>query len=217
MNAKVKICGLMDSQTALKAVEYGADAIGLVFAESKRKVTPAKAQEIVSCLPANIMKIGVFVNETKEEIERITSLVGLTHIQLHGEESAALAQSLPLAVVKAISYKDNEDLRDMAQYPADYLLLDGPKGKYRGGNGTVFDWRQVNTLCLKGTKVILAGGLHLGNVTEAIEIINPYMVDVSSGVETNGVKDLMKIKAFIEKVKTLPIGGKQNEHLYITE
>lgn len=217
MNIKVKICGLMDSQTALKAVEYGADAIGLVFAESKRKVTPDKAQEIVSCLPANVMKIGVFVNETKEEIERIASLVGLTHIQLHGEESAAFSQSLPLAVVKAISFENNEALEGILQFPADYILLDGPKGKYRGGNGTSFDWRQVNTLCLKEKKVILAGGLHLENVTEAVQIINPYMVDVSSGVETNGVKDLVKIKAFIEKVKTIPIGGKQNEHLYIAE
>src|SRR3954470_16092461 len=133
MNAKVKICGLMDSQTALKAVEYGADAIGLVFAESKRKVTLAKAQEIVSFLPANVMKIGVFVNETKEEIERIASLVGLTHIQLHGEESAAFSQSLPLAVVKAISFEDNEALEGIVQFPADYILLDGPAGKYRGG------------------------------------------------------------------------------------
>ncbi|MEH7093294.1 phosphoribosylanthranilate isomerase [Neobacillus vireti] len=217
MTAKVKICGLTDSHTAIKAAEYGADAIGLVFAESKRQVSLAAAKEIVSSLPAHVMKIGVFVNETKEEIERIASLVGLTHIQLHGEESAAFSQSLPLSVVKAISFENNDALEGIVQFPANYILLDGPKGKYRGGNGTSFDWRQVNTLSLKGKKVILAGGLHLENVTEAIQIINPYMVDVSSGVETNGVKDLGKIKAFIEKVKTLPIGGKLNEHLYITE
>ena len=217
MNVRVKICGLMDSYTALKAAEYGADAIGLVFAESKRRVTPEIAREIVSVLPTNVLKIGVFVNESKEEIEKIASLVGLTHIQLHGEELQSYSQSLPLSVIKAISFEDNESLKEMAQYPADYLLLDGPKGKYRGGNGTAFDWKQVNTLLLRGKKIILAGGLHLENVTEAVQIIKPYMVDVSSGVETNGVKDLVKIKAFIEKVKTLPIGGEQNEHLYITE
>jgi len=217
MSVKVKICGLMDHHTALKAVDYGADAIGLVFAESKRQVLPNQAKEIVSKLPDHVMKIGVFVNETKEEIERIASSVGLTHIQLHGEEPPAFSQSLSLPVVKAISFESNETLTDLVHYPADYLLLDGPKGKYRGGNGTSFDWRQVKPLSLKGKKVILAGGLHLLNVAEAVKIIKPYMVDVSSGVETNGVKDLEKIKAFIETVKSLPIGGKQNEHLYITE
>ncbi|WP_160722136.1 phosphoribosylanthranilate isomerase [Bacillus sp. USDA818B3_A] len=206
---KVKICGLMDSETALKAAEYGADAIGLVFAESKRKVTPEKAKDIVSVLPAEVLKIGVFVNETKEEIERIASIAGLTHIQLHGEEPASFCQSLSFPVVKAISFEGNEALSEITQFPTDYILLDGPKGKYRGGNGIVFDWQQVNTSYLEGKKVILAGGLHLENVEEAIQIINPYMVDVSSGVETNGIKDLTKIKAFIEKVKTLPVGGKR--------
>ncbi len=209
MNIKVKICGLMDSETALKAAEYGADAIGLVFAESKRKVTPEKAKDIVSVLPAEVLKIGVFVNETKEEIERIASIAGLTHIQLHGEEPASFCQSLSFPVVKAISFEGNEALSEITQFPTDYILLDGPKGKYRGGNGIVFDWQQVNTSYLEGKKVILAGGLHLENVEEAIQIINPYMVDVSSGVETNGIKDLTKIKAFIEKVKTLPVGGKR--------
>jgi phosphoribosylanthranilate isomerase len=217
MTVKVKICGLTDSYTALKAAEYGADAIGLVFAESKRQVSRDAAKQIVSSLPVHVMKIGVFVNETKEEIERIASDVGLTHIQLHGEERASFSQSLPLTVIKAISFEDNEALKAIADYPVDYLLLDGPKGKYRGGNGTAFDWKQVNTTFLDGRKIILAGGLHIENVADATKIIKPYMVDVSSGVETNGVKDLVKIKAFIEKVKTLPIGGKQNEHLYITE
>ncbi|PLS01562.1 phosphoribosylanthranilate isomerase [Neobacillus cucumis] len=208
MTVKVKICGLMDTQSAIKAAEYGADAIGLVFAESKRKVSPERAQEIASALPEDVMKIGVFVNETKEEIERIASLVGLTHIQLHGEEQASFCQSLSIPAVKAISFEGNEGLMDIVQFPADFILLDGPKGKFRGGNGTSFDWNQVNTSYLEGKKVILAGGLHLDNVEEAVQIINPFMVDVSSGVETKGIKDLVKIKAFIEKVKTIPIGGR---------
>ncbi|MDR4948238.1 phosphoribosylanthranilate isomerase [Neobacillus cucumis] len=209
MNVKVKICGIMDSETALKAAEYGADAIGFVFAASKRKVTPEKAKEIVSVLPEDVMKIGVFVNEAKEEIERIASIVGLTHIQLHGEEPASFSRGLTVPVVKAVSFEGNDALTDLGQYPAEYILLDGPKGKYRGGNGHVFDWKQVNTSYLVGKKVILAGGLHLDNVKEAVQIINPFMVDVSSGVETNGMKDISKIKAFIEKVKTLPVGGKR--------
>jgi phosphoribosylanthranilate isomerase len=214
---KVKICGITDHKTAQAAVEYGADAIGLVFADSKRRVSIEKAQEIVSALPIDVLKIGVFVNESKEEIERIASMVGLTHIQLHGDESAMFSESLSLPVIKAISYQENADLHEINQYPADYILLDGPKGKYHGGNGTAFDWNRVDPLLFRGKKVILAGGLNCDNVAEAVSVIKPHMVDVSSGVETGGSKDHGKIKTFIEKVKTLPIGGETNEHLYITE
>jgi phosphoribosylanthranilate isomerase len=214
---KVKICGITDVKTALVAAEYGADAIGLVFAESKRKVSIENAKEIASTLPADILKVGVFVNESRDEIERIASLVGLTHIQLHGDESASFSESLTLPVIKAISFQGNAGLIDINQFPCDSILLDGPKGKFHGGNGTAFDWGEVNTSLIEGKKVILAGGLKLNNVAAAISTIKPHMVDVSTGVETNGIKDHEKIKAFIEKVKILTCGGEQNEHLYITE
>ncbi len=214
---KVKICGIMDVKTALVAAKYGADAIGLVFAESKRKVSIENAKEIASSLPANVLKVGVFVNESRDEIERIASFVGLTHIQLHGDESASFSESLTLPVIKAIGFKGNAGLLDVSQFPSDYILIDGPKGKFHGGNGVAFHWREVNTSLIKGKKVILAGGLHVENVEEAINCINPFMVDVSSGVETDGIKDHEKIKAFIKKVKKIILGGKPNEHLYITE
>ncbi|MBL4953896.1 phosphoribosylanthranilate isomerase [Neobacillus sp. OS1-32] len=198
---KVKICGITDVNTAVKAVEYGADAIGFVFAESKRRITEKPAREIVEHLPPEVYKVGVFVNETAEEIERIASYVGLTHIQLHGDEDAEFCQSLTFPVIKAISFQSNEHLAEVSRFPAAYILLDGPKGKYRGGNGTAFDWNQVNISLLKSKKVILAGGLQANNVENAVSIIKPFMVDVSSGVETDGVKDLEKIKAFIKKAK----------------
>jgi len=204
---KVKICGITDVETGFAAVRYGADAIGFVFAESKRKVSIEKAQEIISHLPKEVSKVGVFVNEARDEIEKIAATVGLTHIQLHGDETALFSESLSLPVIKAISFQGNESLAALAEYPSDYILLDSPKGKYRGGNGTVFNWNEVNSSLINREKVILAGGLHPDNVQEAIHIIRPFMVDVSSGVETNGKKDLSKIKTFIEKAKSAPIGG----------
>jgi phosphoribosylanthranilate isomerase len=199
---KVKICGIMDVEFGIKAVHYGADAIGFVFAESKRKISEAKAKEIINHLPPHVLKVGVFVNESKNEMERIASYVGLTHLQLHGEETAALSESLSKPAIKAISFQTNEHLAELNDFPCDYILLDGPKGKYRGGNGVAFQWQQVNTSVINRKKLILAGGLTIDNVAEAIRTIKPYMVDVSSGVETDGVKDLAKIQAFIEAAKS---------------
>ena len=204
---KVKICGITDRQTALAAIEYGADALGFVFADSKRKVDRDTAKSIIDQLPARIMKVGVFVNETKEQIERIASYVDLTHIQLHGEESPAFCNSLSYPVIKALSIEKMEDFKQVNQFDCSFILLDGPKGKYRGGNGTAFDWMMAVKAELSPKKVILAGGLNVTNVVSAIEQVHPYMVDVSSGVETNGKKDLAKIKHFIEAVKAENIGG----------
>ncbi|ETI67914.1 phosphoribosylanthranilate isomerase [Neobacillus vireti] len=198
---RVKICGIMDVNTARVALDYGADALGFVFAESKRKILPEIAGEIISQLPKEVIKVGVFVNETKDEIERIAAIAGLTHIQLHGDETEVFSSSLSLPVIKAISFHSNEELAGYFQYPCEYLLLDGPKGKYRGGNGTAFAWSEVNPTIIDGKKVILAGGLHVGNIEAAIKTIRPCMVDVSSGVETEGVKDFRKIKEFIKKAK----------------
>jgi phosphoribosylanthranilate isomerase len=203
---KVKICGITDVETGVAAAHYGADAIGFVFAESKRKVTTLQAKEIIAHLPKEVYKVGVFVNETRDEIEKICATVGLTHIQLHGDESALFSESLSLPVIKAISFQGNESLEAIGNFPSDFILLDSPRGKYRGGNGTVFNWNDVNPHLIKKQKVILAGGLDTDNVEEAIKIIRPYMVDVSSGVETEGEKDLKKIKTFIEIAKSIPVG-----------
>lgn len=203
---KVKICGITDIETGVAAAQYGADAIGFVFAESKRRVTTLQAQEIIAHLPKDVYKVGVFVNETRDEIEKIAASVGLTHIQLHGDETALFSESLSLPVIKSISFQGNESLKVLADFPSDFILLDSPKGKYRGGNGTVFNWNEVNPHLINSQKVILAGGLHADNVEEAIKIIRPYMVDVSSGVETDGKKDLSKIQTFIEIAKSTPVG-----------
>ncbi|MCQ6277756.1 phosphoribosylanthranilate isomerase [Bacillus sp. EB600] len=205
---KVKICGITDVNTALAAVDSGADAIGFVFAESKRRIEEEKAREIIAELPDDIMKVGVFVNEEQAEIERIAAKVGLTHVQLHGNESPEFCRGLSLPVIKAYSVEGKDRLAELKQFPCEFLLLDGPKGKYHGGNGLVFDWSILKNQDSFGKKIILAGGLNEGNVIKALGEAQPYMVDVSSGVETDGKKDVQKIQRFIDKVKGNRTGRK---------
>jgi phosphoribosylanthranilate isomerase len=205
---KVKICGITDVNTALAVVDSGADAIGFVFAESKRRIEEEKAREIIAELPDDIMKVGVFVNEEQAEIERIAAKVGLTHVQLHGNESPEFCSGLSLPVIKACSVEGKDRLAELKQFPCEFLLLDGPKGKYHGGNGLAFDWSILKDQDLFGKKIILAGGLNEGNVIKALGETQPYMVDVSSGVETDGKKDVQKIQRFIDKVKGNRTGRK---------
>jgi phosphoribosylanthranilate isomerase len=210
---KVKICGVRDLKTAQFAIEAGADAIGFVFAESKRKIPLQEAKKIASQLPEHILKIGVFVNETKENLVEIFEQVGLTHLQLHGDESPKFCQSLCYPVIKAMGVRSEKDLEKIAEYDTDYILLDSPFGKYRGGNGTTFDWNLLDNKLIPKERLILAGGLSIHNVSEACDSVKPFMVDVSSGVETEGIKDLVKIDQFIQKVKA---GGNRYDNLYAT-
>ncbi|WP_053366817.1 phosphoribosylanthranilate isomerase [Bacillus sp. FJAT-27245] len=198
---KVKICGIMDAQTARKAVEFGADALGFVFAESKRRISPDLGRDIIAHLPADIHKVGVFVNEPKQRIEEIADYCGLTHIQLHGEESPNFCKEISLPVIKAFNIGTPADLELVNEYACDGFLLDSPKGAYRGGTGMSFDWSILQDAELDGKRIILAGGLNSENVAAAIRTANPYMVDVSSGVETDGKKDLEKINDFILAAK----------------
>lgn len=198
---KVKICGITDGETARLAVQAGADALGFVFARSRRQITPKKAKEIIASLPPKTLKVGVFVNERIEVIEEIAQLAGLTAIQLHGDESPEFCQQFSLPVIKAVSIKERKDLESIDLYRCEYILLDSPRGNYYGGNGVSFDWNLLAGMSFPGKKIILAGGLNEDNVQEAIAKVQPYMVDVSSGVETYGKKDWEKIKRFIERAK----------------
>ncbi|KAF0819808.1 MULTISPECIES: phosphoribosylanthranilate isomerase [unclassified Cytobacillus] len=200
---RVKICGIRDISTALSAVENGVDALGFVFAESKRKIRPETAGEIIRKLPGEVLKVGVFVNETKAAIEEIAKISGINVIQLHGDEPPEFCSSFSLPVIKALSIGSPDDLSQLDEYSCEYVLLDSPKGKYRGGNGVPFDWSLLNRYSMNDKKIILAGGLKPENVAEGITAANPYMVDVSSGVETEGKKDLEKIKRFIDNAKRM--------------
>ena len=196
----VKVCGIQTREAAEVVVQEGADFIGFVFAESKRKISPEQATEIASGLPNQVKKVGVFVNEKPERMVEIANQVGLDYLQLHGDEPAEVARKLPFGVIKAFS-ADSINLENIHDYPCDYYLIDSPAGKYRGGSGKTFNWELIEELKLDRSKLILAGGLTVENVQQAIKVVHPIGVDVSSGVETNGEKDVLKIKQFIKNAK----------------
>ncbi|WP_019155785.1 phosphoribosylanthranilate isomerase [Robertmurraya massiliosenegalensis] len=198
---KVKICGIKDVETARYAIERGADAVGFVFAKSKRKVTSEEARMLVDSLPVHVLKVGVFVNEALEVVQEIIAQTGINVVQLHGDESPQYCRQLAVPVIKAFSIESREDLQKIHEFDCDYALLDSPKGKYRGGNGIKFDWSLLSQFDRRGKKIILAGGLDPNNVDDAIKEVLPYMVDVSSGVETDGKKDFAKIETFLSKAK----------------
>ena len=199
---KVKICGIKTLSDAKFAVDYGADAIGFVFAESIRNVSKEKARAIVRKLPPFVTTVGLFVNDTAENIEAICRFCGLDTIQLHGNERPSLLNRLKaFKTIKAFRIQNEKDIIPIRKYKPDAILLDGYSENKMGGTGTSFDWKIVKKL-KTSIPVIVAGGLTHLNVSQAIRIVNPYAVDVSSGVESGpGKKDRKLIKKFIDAVK----------------
>lgn len=195
----VKICGIKTLAAAQEAVKYGADLIGFIFAESSRKVAPELVGEFGLKLPGHVKKVGVFSNQTEQEVIRIAEVAGLDFIQLHGDESASFARRMPLPVIKAFAIRSETDLEKLQEYPAEFLLVDLPKGS--SGKGLTLDWDMIGEAMLPRRKLILAGGLTPENVGNAINAVSPIAVDVASGVETNGLKDSLKMKAFINEAK----------------
>ena len=199
---RVKICGITNIEDAVAAAEYGADAIGFVFQpKSPRAITPETAKNIISALPPFITTIGVFVNESKREIERIIRHVGLNIVQLHGNEPPDACQ-LNRKVIKAIRVKDLTDLEPLKRYNVSAFLLDTYSPHTMGGTGQIFNW-DIAVEAKKFGRIILAGGLNHENIEEAIKWVRPYGIDVATGVESNkkGEKDHKKLKLFIEKAR----------------
>ena len=196
---RIKICGITRVDEAHCCLQAGADAVGLVFAQSPRRVEPALAREITASLPPFIQRVGVFVNAEKALVEQIASYAGLTALQFHGQEGADYCGSFSLPVIKAVAVKSGIDLAGLDDFPAAAILFDAYDPLLAGGTGRTFNWKLVESRRKK--PVVLAGGLHAGNVQSAILQLKPYAVDVSSGVETNGKKDKAKIQAFIAAVR----------------
>ncbi|SET15703.1 phosphoribosylanthranilate isomerase [Enterococcus malodoratus] len=192
---QIKICGLKNRQAIEAAVMAGADYLGFVFAESPRQVRPEKVRDLTKDLPQEIKKVGVFVSPQKEEVEEIAAIADLDMIQIHGKSDLT---ELSRPIIRAFSIKDQESIY-FFQYP--HFLLDAPPAKLMGGNGQTFDWQLVDQRHLPKKKLWLAGGLTAENVGEAIQFFQPRVVDVSSGVETDGEKDFAKIAAFCQAVK----------------
>lgn len=198
---KVKICGLMEKEHVVAAVEAGADAIGFVFAPSSRRITVEKAKELAKYIPENVLKIGVFVDETAEELKRIFAAVPLDFIQYHGDETPYFIKINGLPSIKALPVRSTEDVEKASEYEVNYYLFDAPGAVYKGGSGVTFNWELLNGSDIPSEKIILAGGLNPDNVKEAVQHVHPYMVDVSSGVELNKQKSTDLIRAFIHAVK----------------
>ncbi|MFB7158152.1 phosphoribosylanthranilate isomerase [Lysinibacillus sp. NPDC056232] len=198
---KVKICGLKEQQHVQAAIKAGADAIGFVFAPSKRRVTVEQAQQLAKHVPEGVLKIGVFVNPGAEELRTAIESVPLDYVQYHGEESPEFIRQQGYSAIKALSVRGAEDVQAAANYDVDYYLFDAPGTDFKGGSGHTFDWTLLEMVGIPREKLILAGGLQAENIEEAVSLVSPFMVDVSSGVETDGVKDIAKITAFIQAVK----------------
>lgn len=191
----VKICGTTTEDDALLAVAMGADAVGFIFAPSKRQVQPSQVRDIVRRLPAGIMTVGVFRDEHPNRIRQIVQETGLNAVQLHGHELPAdvhEARKYVRTVIKAFPSTSRE-LSRANEYGADYVLVDSDEP----GSGQIFDWRQLGEIS-DDVEVILAGGLNPENVGAAIEHARPFGVDVASGVEERiGYKDPTKLRRFI--------------------
>lgn len=195
---KVKICGLKEEEHVKAAVEAGATWIGFMFAPSKRQISIEMAKELAQFIPSQVKKVGVFVNPSEQQVREAVEVVGLDYVQYHGQEEPAFIQQLGYPSIKAFSIRSEADVQKASQYAVDYYLFDAPGTTFAGGSGHIFDWSLLNDVAISKDQVILAGGLHHENVQLAISHVQPYGVDVSSGVEVNGTKDCTLIKQFIE-------------------
>ena len=199
---KVKICGMTNLKDVKVAVDGGVDAVGFIFyKKSPRSVTMQAVRKIVLELPAFVNSVGVFVDETAEQINKISDHCKLDRVQLHGDESPAFCKKIRHRVIKAIRVKDIQSLKKLSDYPVCSFLLDTFSEDQYGGTGKVFDWNLAYSAKKYGP-IILAGGLTPNNVRQAIQRIQPYGVDVCSGVESQpGIKDHKKMQAFLKNVK----------------
>lgn len=203
MSVKVKICGITNEMDAHAAADAGADALGLMFySQSPRYVPVERAAAIATQIPPFIVKVGVFVNPIPELVQQAIAACGLNMLQFHGDESPEFCTQFGLMSMKAFRIRDAESLKALPIYPTDAWLLDAFAPGKLGGSGERFDWELAVEAKRFGRPIFLAGGLTPGNVAEAVRKVQPYAVDVSSGVESApGQKDVAKIRAFIEKVR----------------
>ena len=205
MPVRVKICGLTNVTDALAAVAAGADALGFMFyAGSPRHVSPGVAAAIIRELPPLIAKVGVFVNPAPDFVRAASATSGLDTLQFHGEEPPAFCAQFGLKVIKAFRIRDRASLQECQNYPDHAWLLDSYVAGAHGGTGAIFDWNIAAEATQLSRRVILAGGLKVETVAEAVRLVRPYAVDVSSGVESSpGRKDGALIRAFIAQAKSV--------------
>lgn len=204
---KVKICGITNLEDALVSVKFGADALGFNFyAKSPRYISPENAREITEQLPPEILKVGVFVNESLEKIVGIAEIAKLDALQLHGEETPEYAKELKLKtnleIIKAFRVSPEFAPEDVLQYETGAILLDAYNPKEHGGTGETFDWEIAKKVQEIFPKMYLAGGLAPENIADVILQVKPFAVDACSCLElTKGRKDITKLAVFIANAK----------------
>lgn len=208
---KIKFCGITSLADARAAADLGAWAIGLNFwPRSPRRCDPGVAAEIGAALKRRLEVVGVFVNATLAELTQTAEAVGLTGLQLHGDEGPAFcteaARRTGCKVIKAARVRSGADIQALVPFHTDYHLLDSYAAGLPGGTGETFAW-EIARAHRGRTPVILSGGLNPGNVSDAIAAVHPYAVDVASGVERSpGRKDPQKLQAFADAVRsTVPV------------
>ncbi|AGY77908.1 phosphoribosylanthranilate isomerase [Clostridium autoethanogenum] len=204
----VKICGIRRIEDVEILNKLLPDYAGFVFCESKRQVTLKLAEELIKNLDKKIRPVGVFQNNSLEEVKNTAEMLKLDVIQLHGREDESYIKNLyPFKIWKSVSI-DGKDILDnvkhkidkISNYNVEAVLVDSSVGGKTGGTGINFNWNVLKNLNVN-KKLVLAGGLNSDNINTALEVVKPYAVDVSSGVEENGVKSLKKINEFMEKVR----------------
>ena len=213
----VKICGISDIESAIAASEAGTDYLGIVFAPSKRQVTPEKALQIVEAvqqLDSLPQIVGVFVNKPAAEVNQIADYCKLDWVQLSGDENWGYCKKIETPLIKVFHIAPDARQAEIATdvwkgytvVPPNRLicLMDSAVSGAYGGTGTPFNWQVAKSVAQKFS-VMIAGGLTPDNVGELMRLTRPWGVDVSSGVETNGRKDITKIKAFIETVRKFDV------------
>lgn len=210
MRTRVKVCGITNPEDARTAVTAGADALGVVLAESSRQLTIAEAARVLAEVPPLVARVGVFVNADPEFVAEAVTRIGLTYVQFHGDESPEACAAAPVPVIKASQVGTSFALEELEPFGGTVaaFLLDATDACKRGGTGRTFDWRLLTRNRPGGAPLFLAGGLSPQNVAEAIRIARPFAVDVSSGVEEHpGHKDPIKIAAFMAAVRAADLEG----------
>ncbi len=204
---KVKICGITNLEDARRATEFGADMLGFNFYEkSSRFVLAETASAIAKQVPDCVEKVGVFVNMPVQRISELVDLVGLTAVQLHGDEDRMFVERLSrltdVPMIKAVRVSEDFQPGSVTEYQVDAILLDAYSANQYGGTGDRFDWSIAAAVRRSVSALYLAGGLTPDNVAKAIRQVRPFAVDVASGVESSpGKKDPEKVEAFIRNAK----------------
>ena len=203
MSVTVKICGITSEADALAAAEAGADAIGLMFYEgSPRHVTLEQAKAISVALPQHVMRVGVFVNAEEAFVHQALTECMLNILQFHGDETPEECSRYPLMTLKAFRVEGEETLAELEAYPSAGYLLDAYVKDALGGTGATFNWDLAVRAQEFGKPIFLAGGLTPENVVEAVRKVQPFGVDVSSGVESEpGRKDAEQMRTFVAAAK----------------